>query len=69
MQIIINAPDGIPSAVIEQQVEEFESKLRKLKFQPKKQADESHKSENTLSFEQAMNETLEQNKELYKRLS
>jgi len=43
MQIIINAPDGIPSAVIEQQVEEFESKLRTLKFQLQKQGDELFK--------------------------
>ena len=50
MQIIINVPDDMPAAVLEQQVE-------------------AHKSENTLSFEQAMDETLEQNKELYKCLS
>ena len=43
MQIIINAPDDMPSVVIEQQVEEFESKLKKIKYQPQKQVDESCK--------------------------
>jgi len=41
MQIIINAPDDMPSAVIEQQVEEFENKLKTLNYQPQKQVDES----------------------------
>jgi len=30
MQIIINAPDNLPQAVIQQQIKEFESKLQHL---------------------------------------
>ena len=35
MQIIINAPDAISAAVIEQQVKEFEDKLKALSYQPR----------------------------------
>mgnify|MGYP000503448550 CR=1 FL=1 len=43
MQIIINAPDDIPAAIIEQQVEAFESRLKALSYPPQKQSDKLFK--------------------------
>lgn len=37
MQITINIPDNLPSAVIQQQISEFEEKLKRLTPNPKEQ--------------------------------
>lgn len=36
MQILINVPDNLPQTVIQQQIIEFEEKLKKQVLQPKK---------------------------------
>ena len=36
MQVLINVPDNLPQAVIQQQIKEFEEKLRKQALEPKK---------------------------------
>jgi hypothetical protein len=36
MQILINVPDTLPKALIQQQIQEFEDKLKKQALQPQK---------------------------------
>ena len=36
MQIVINVPDNLPQTFIQQQIKEFEEKLKKQALQPKK---------------------------------
>jgi hypothetical protein len=36
MQVVINVPDTLPQAIIQQQIKEFEEKLKKQALQPKK---------------------------------
>lgn len=36
MQIVINVPDNLPQTFIQQQIKEFEDKLKKQALQPKK---------------------------------
>jgi hypothetical protein len=37
MQIIINIPDNLPPAIVQQQISEFEAKLNRLTPNPKEQ--------------------------------
>jgi hypothetical protein len=36
MQILINVPDTLPQAILQQQIKEFEEKLKQQVLQPKK---------------------------------
>jgi hypothetical protein len=36
MQVLINVPDSLPQAIIQQQIKEFEEKLKQQVLQPKK---------------------------------
>jgi hypothetical protein len=36
MQVVINVPDDLPQTFIQQQIKEFEEKLKKQALQPKK---------------------------------